>query len=131
MYLGMSDEEIKCKIPEIVEFCELGDYLELPVRTYSSGMMTRLAFAIATAIDPGILLLDEGLGAADARFASRAEKRMSELIDRSSILVLASHSDGMIKDMCNKAALMEKGRLIAIGPVAEIVELYHARAAQQ
>jgi ABC-type polysaccharide/polyol phosphate transport system ATPase subunit len=126
LFLGMSAEEIRAKTPAIAEFCELGDYLNLPVRTYSSGMMTRLAFAIATSIDPGILLLDEGLGAGDARFTARAEERMSELIDRSSILVLASHSDAMIKDVCNKAALMEKGQLIALGPVDEIMTRYHA-----
>jgi ABC-type polysaccharide/polyol phosphate transport system ATPase subunit len=126
MFLGMSPEEIVAKTPEIAEFCELGDYLNLPVRTYSAGMMTRLAFAIATSIDPGILLLDEGLGAGDARFAARAEQRMMELINRSSIMVLASHSDAMIKDVCNKAALMESGRLIAIGPVDEIIVRYHA-----
>ncbi|HTI86461.1 MAG TPA: ABC transporter ATP-binding protein [Alphaproteobacteria bacterium] len=126
MFLGMSREEIAAKTPEIAEFCELGDYLNLPVRTYSAGMMTRLAFAIATSIDPGILLLDEGLGAGDARFAARAEKRMMELINRSSIMVLASHSDAMIKDVCSKAALMESGRLIAIGSVDEIMARYHA-----
>ncbi|MGE5538014.1 MAG: ABC transporter ATP-binding protein [Gemmatimonas sp.] len=125
LFLGMSADEIKQKTPEIAEFCELGDYLHLPVRTYSTGMMTRLAFAIATSIDPGILLLDEGLGAGDARFTARAEQRMNELIKRSSILVLASHSDGMIKDCCNKAALMENGRLLAIGPVDDILHRYH------
>lgn len=128
MYLGMNDADIKRNIPEIVEFCELGDYLSLPIRTYSAGMLTRLAFAIATSIDPDILLLDEGLGAGDARFATRAEKRMNELIGRSSVLVLASHSDVMIKDMCNKAALMEKGRLISIGTVDDILAQYHDRA---
>lgn len=130
MYLGMSDEQIKHKLPEIVEFSELGDYLSLPVRTYSTGMLTRLGFAIATSIDPDILLLDEGLGAGDARFAARAEKRMTELIGRSSILVLASHSDAMIRDLCNKAALMEKGKLVSVGPVVEIMAEYKSRAQQ-
>ncbi len=127
MYLGMSDEEIERKLPEIVEVCELGDYLSLPVRTYSAGMLTRLGFALATALDPEILLLDEGLAAGDARFAQRAEQRMQGLIERSSILVLASHSDQMIRDMCNKAMLMEKGHVIAIGPIEDIFEQYHGR----
>jgi ABC-type polysaccharide/polyol phosphate transport system ATPase subunit len=130
MYLGMNTAEIKEKIPEIIEFCELGDYLALPVRTYSAGMLTRLAFAIATSVDPDILLLDEGLGAGDARFAARAEKRMTELIGRSSILVLASHSDVMIKDVCNKAALMEKGQLVCVGLVEDVIAQYHDRAQQ-
>jgi ABC-type polysaccharide/polyol phosphate transport system ATPase subunit len=126
-YLGMSNDEIVQKTPEIAEFCELGDYLSLPVRTYSAGMMTRLAFAIATSIHPDILLLDEGLGAADAQFTARAEKRMSQLIDRSSILVFASHSNELIKSICNKAALMEKGQIVAFGSIDEIIQAYHDR----
>ena len=127
MFLGMSAEEIEHKAPEIAEFCELGEYLELPVRTYSAGMITRLCFAIATAIDPDILLLDEGLAAGDARFAARAEDRMHGLIQRTRILVLASHSDAMIKGMCNKAALMEKGQILSVGSVDEILKQYHQR----
>lgn len=130
MYLGMTDEQIKCKLPDIADFSELGDYLALPVRTYSAGMLMRLGFAIATSIDPDILLLDEGLGAGDARFAAKAEKRMNELIGRSSILVLASHSDTMIHDLCNKAALMEKGKLVLIGPVDEVIAEYKTRTQQ-
>ena len=130
MFLGMSAEEIEHKAPEIAEFCELGEYLELPVRTYSAGMITRLCFAIATSIDPDILLLDEGLAAGDARFAARAEDRMQALIQRTRILVLASHSDALIKIMCNKAALMEKGHVLAIGPVDDILAQYHQRNAE-
>ena len=130
MFLGMSSEEIDRKAPEIAEFCELGEYLELPVRTYSAGMVTRLCFAIATAIDPDILLLDEGLAAGDARFAARAEDRMQALIQRTRILVLASHSDAMIKAMCNRAALMEKGHIVAFGPVDDVVDQYHRRNAE-
>ena len=130
MFLGMSAEEIDHKAPEIAEFSELGEYLDLPVRTYSTGMVTRLCFAIATAIDPDILLLDEGLAAGDARFAARAEDRMHALIQRTRILVLATHSDAMIKGMCNRAALMEKGNIVALGPVAEILDQYHRRNAE-
>jgi ABC-type polysaccharide/polyol phosphate transport system ATPase subunit len=126
----MSSEEIDRKLLDIVDFCELGEYLDLPVRTYSTGMVARLGFAIATAIEPDILLLDEGLGAGDARFAARAEARMQSLIQRTRILVLASHSDAMIKSMCNRAILLEKGRLIAIGPVDEIINRYHQRPAE-
>jgi ABC-type polysaccharide/polyol phosphate transport system ATPase subunit len=125
MFLGMSSEEINRKLPDIVDFCELGEYLELPVRTYSTGMVARLGFAIATAIEPDILLLDEGLGSGDARFAARAERRMQALIQRTRILVLATHSEAMIKSMCNQAMLLEKGRLIAIGPIDEVIKCYH------
>jgi ABC-type polysaccharide/polyol phosphate transport system ATPase subunit len=127
MFLGMSSEEINRKLLDIVDFCELGEYLDLPVRTYSTGMVARLGFAIATAIEPDILLLDEGLGAGDARFAARAEARMQSLIQRTRILVLASHSDALIKSMCNRAILLEKGRLIAMGSVDEVIHRYHQR----
>jgi ABC-type polysaccharide/polyol phosphate transport system ATPase subunit len=130
MFLGMTAAEIAEKLPNIAEFCELGEYLALPVRTYSAGMVTRLCFAIATAIDPDVLLLDEGLAAGDAGFAARAEARMQSLIARAGILVLATHSDAMIKDMCNRAALLEKGHLIEIGPVDAIIDLYHRRVAE-
>jgi ABC-type polysaccharide/polyol phosphate transport system ATPase subunit len=129
MFLGMSSEEINRKLLDIVDFCELGEYLDLPVRTYSTGMVARLAFAIATAIEPDILLLDEGLGSGDARFAARAESRMQAMIQRTRILVLASHSDALIKSMCNRAILMEKGHLIEIGTVDDVINRYHERPA--
>ena len=96
----------------------------LPVRTYSSGMLVRLGFAIATAIDPEILLLDEGLGAGGARFAARAAERVTALIERSSIMVLASHSDKLIRQMCKRAILLDHGRVIADGPTEEVLEIY-------
>ena len=126
MFLGMTTEEIARKIPEIEQFSELGDYLSLPVRTYSTGMLVRLGFGIATSIDPEILLLDEGLGAGDARFADRANKRVDALIERSSILVLASHSDALIKAMCNKAILLQGGRIIASGSVEDVTKEYQS-----
>ena len=125
LYLGMTEDEIRRKTPEIERFTELGEYLSLPVRTYSTGMLTRLGFAIATAIDPEILLLDEGLGAGDARFVERVNRRVDELIKRSSILVLASHSDALIKSMCNKAMLMDHGRIIASGSTDDVIKEYH------
>ena len=131
MFLGMSPSQIEARTADIAEFSELGDYLHLPVRTYSAGMLTCLGFAIATSIDPGILLLDEGLGAGDARFAERAEKRLRSLLARSSILVLASHSDKKIKAMCNFGLLLEKGRLVAMGALDETIDLYHRRNAER
>jgi ABC-type polysaccharide/polyol phosphate transport system ATPase subunit len=126
LLLGMSRQEIEEKIPEIAEFCELGEYLSLPVRTYSTGMRTRLGFAVATAISPDVLLLDEGLGAGDLSFAEKVGQRMEEFIGRSRILVLASHSDPLISSVCNKAALLQEGRLISIGPVKQTFELYRS-----
>jgi homopolymeric O-antigen transport system ATP-binding protein len=123
--LGMSKEELVRKLPDIEEFCELGDYLSLPVRTYSTGMMMRVGFAVATAIDPEILVLDEGLGAGDARFAERAKLRVDALIKRSNILVIASHSDSMIKEMCNRTILLHHGHLVADGHPDDVIAKYH------
>jgi ABC-type polysaccharide/polyol phosphate transport system ATPase subunit len=124
LLLGMTRAEIERKLPEIEAFSELSDYLALPARTYSSGMLVRLGFAIATAIDPEILLLDEELGAGDARFAMQAAKRVKGLIDRSSIMVLASHSAELISQMCNRAILLDHGRVVADGPTKDVLELY-------
>jgi ABC-type polysaccharide/polyol phosphate transport system ATPase subunit len=124
LLLGMSRQEIARKTPDIAEFSELGDYLNLPVRAYSTGMVTRLGFAIATAIDPEILLLDEGLGAGDARFADRAKRRVDALIERTSILVLASHSETLIRSLCNRAVLLTAGRVVMVSGVDDVIEAY-------
>jgi ABC-type polysaccharide/polyol phosphate transport system ATPase subunit len=94
----------------------------LPVRTYSIGMFTCLGFAFATSIDPGILLMDEGIGAGDARFADRAAERMASFLERSRIVVIASHSDRLVRSMCNKAALIHTGRVVALGDVESVLE---------
>lgn len=125
LLLGMSRHEIERKLPEIEAFSELSDYLKLPARTYSTGMLVRLGFAIATAIDPEILLLDEELGAGDPRFAARAAKRVEALIERSSIVVLASQSAELIRRICNRAVLLDHGRVIADGPTNDVLEMYN------
>jgi ABC-type polysaccharide/polyol phosphate transport system ATPase subunit len=128
MLLGMPRDFVESKIPEIEEFCELGEYLSLPVRTYSAGMIMRLGFALVTALEPGVLLMDEGFGTGDLRFSERATERMDEFMGRSRIIVLASHSVEKIKSICNKAALMQEGRVVAVGPIDEIYERYEAAA---
>lgn len=125
MLIGMTRRQIEAKIPEIEEFCELGEYLTLPVRTYSTGMIMRLGFALVTALDPGVLLMDEGFGTGDLRFAERAGARMKDFIGRSRIMVLASHSDWTIRSMCNKAIMLEAGRIVASGPVDEVCDRYY------
>jgi histidinol-phosphate phosphatase family protein len=130
LFLGMTRKEIARKLSDIDAFAELGDYLDLPVRTYSAGMLTRLAFAIATAIDPEILLLDEGIGAGDARFATKARERIEMLIARSSIMVLASHSDKLIRQMCNRVVLLDRGRVVADGAPDEVLEEYRRMNAE-
>ena len=127
LLLGVRRDAIERTIADIEEFSELGEYLSLPVRTYSAGMMARLGFALATAVEPGILLVDEGIGAGDARFAKRASERLAAFVERSSILVLASHSDVLVRSWCTKAALIDAGRLVMIGEVDEVLNAYHKR----
>ena len=126
LLLGMSDPEIRRKTEEIAEFTELGDYLDLPVRTYSSGMRVRLAFAVSTAVDADILLLDEVLGVGDASFQAKASRRLEELHERAEIVVLAIHSSDTIRKTCNKALWMERGKVRMFGAVDEVVEAYDA-----
>jgi ABC-2 type transport system ATP-binding protein/lipopolysaccharide transport system ATP-binding protein len=126
LLLGMSDAEIRAKQQSIVEFCELGDYLDLPLRTYSSGMRVRLAFAISTAVDAEILLLDEVMGVGDAAFMHKAKDRIHDLHNRSEIVVLAMHSNAEIRNVCNKVVWMEGGHVRAFGAVEDVVSAYEA-----
>jgi ABC-type polysaccharide/polyol phosphate transport system ATPase subunit len=126
LYLGLSRKELASKIGDIAEFCELGSFLDMPLRTYSAGMLTRLAFAISTSIDPEILLLDEQIGAGDAAFMAKASRRFEQLIERSGILVLASHSDAAVRQFCTKGIVLENGRLVFFGPVNDALERYQS-----
>jgi ABC-type polysaccharide/polyol phosphate transport system ATPase subunit len=128
LLLGMELEEIDAKVADIEQFSELGEYLTLPVRTYSAGMITRLGFALATAVEPGILLMDEGIAAGDKRFADRAAKRMRQFVDRSQILVLASHTEDLLRSWCNKAALFNAGKILQVGEVDDVLATYHSTA---
>lgn len=124
LLLGMSDREIRSKSEDIAEFTELGDYLDLPLRTYSSGMRVRLAFAISTAVEAQILLLDEVLGVGDAGFQEKASRRLRELHDRAEIVVLAIHSNDAIRETCNKVLWLERGKMRMFGEVEEVLEAY-------
>ncbi|WP_322034467.1 ABC transporter ATP-binding protein [Burkholderia sp. BCC1970] len=127
LLLGMSDAEIKAKQEEIADFCELGDYLDLPIRTYSSGMRVRLAFAVSTAVDAEILLLDEVMGVGDASFMQKAKTRLQDLHGRAEIVVLAMHSNTEIRRVCNKVLWMERGRVHRFGGVEEVLQEYEAQ----
>jgi ABC-2 type transport system ATP-binding protein len=127
LYLGLRKTEIRAKVNEIADFTELGEFLEMPLRTYSAGMFARLAFAISTSIDPEILLLDEGIGAGDDVFLAKAKQRLDALINRARILVLASHSDDLVRKLCNRAFLMENGQVVATGSTDEMLDRYHQR----
>ena len=124
---GLSKTQIKNSLNDIADFTELGDYLNVPVRTYSTGMMLRLAFAIATVRDPEILLLDEIVGVGDASFFEKAFNRLQGVIRRSQILFLASHADGILREVCNKAIWLEHGKLIQYGEFEEVVAAYRRK----
>ncbi|OYX97369.1 MAG: sugar ABC transporter ATP-binding protein [Hyphomicrobium sp. 32-62-53] len=124
LYLGHDRAAIDAAIGDIADFSELGEYLDLPVRTYSSGMLSRLLFAISTAFDPEILVLDEGIGAGDAAFMGRIRQRTDAFMKTASIVVMASHSDAFIQAHCNIGAVMEHGRIKSFGEVGEQIKLY-------
>jgi ABC-type polysaccharide/polyol phosphate transport system ATPase subunit len=109
--LGMSRAQIASKIDEIADFTELGEFLELPVRTYSAGMFTRLAFAVSTAVETDILLIDEGIGAGDASFQHKVQQRIERLFQRTPIVLLASHSEAIVQKLCTRRLTMEHGKL--------------------
>ena len=122
--LGLRPEDVRERTPEIAEFTELGDYLAVPVHTYSTGMMLRLAFAVSTCIEPEILLMDEWLGVGDATFVEKAERRLEEFIDNASILVLASHNLALLERVCSLGVLLDAGRVRTFGPIGEVLRDY-------
>lgn len=122
--LGLSRKQIDDNFEEIVEFSELGDFIDMPVRTYSSGMHLRLAFSVATIIRPEILLMDEWLSVGDASFNKKARKRMTDLVESSEILVIASHSRRLIENTCNRAFWFEHGILKMDATPAEVCRAY-------
>lgn len=126
LLLGLTQKQMDEQKDSIATLTGLGDYLHMPVRTYSSGMMVRLAFAISTSIKPEILLIDEIFGAGDADFVQKARDRMVSLLDESSIFVFASHSDGLIREFCNKALLLDGGTIKYFGPVEDALARLHA-----
>jgi ABC-type polysaccharide/polyol phosphate transport system ATPase subunit len=129
--LGVKRRELKALTERIVEFTELGDYLAMPVRTYSSGMILRLAFGISTSVTPEILLLDEFFGVGDASFLAKAERRLNELVSNVGILVFASHSQDLIRRLCNKALWLNKGEIRALGEVDDVLTEYGAQIGKQ
>ena len=111
-------------VSEIIEFCDIGEFISLPVRTYSAGMLVRLCFATVTAIRPDILLLDEGIGAGDFFFSIKAKKRLESFYGSLGTLVVASHSKELISELCNKAVLLDDGKIIAEDTVENIYKYY-------
>lgn len=129
MYMDIHPRDMRPRVDEIADFSELGSFIDMPVRTYSPGMMVRLCFAVATALRPEILLMDEWLAAGDAAFLHKARQRMEKFIAGTSILVLASHAMPLLEEWCNRAVLLDQGRIVACGSVKEIAAIYQAQQA--
>jgi ABC-type polysaccharide/polyol phosphate transport system ATPase subunit len=121
LYLGLTRKQVADRIDEIAEFTELGPFLDMPMRTYSMGMQTRLSFAVSTSVDPEVLLLDEGIGAGDANFMVKADKRLRSFVDRAGILVLVSHSVSLLTKLCTRGIRLSHGEIVADGPLEKVL----------
>jgi ABC-type polysaccharide/polyol phosphate transport system ATPase subunit len=130
MLMGMSRQHLKASYPDIVDFAQVGDFLWQPVRTYSTGMKVRLGFAVATCLQPAILLLEEGIGAGDWRFIQKAAARARSLYQRADILVIASHSPLIIREFCNKVLWLEQGKIVMLGDVDAVLAAYERFSAE-
>ena len=126
--IGFTPKETREKVDEIIEFSGLGDFIDMPFRTYSSGMQLRLAFAVSTSVRPQILVLDEWLSTGDEEFKHRAEKRMVEVVDATDILILASHSRPLLERSCNRALWLEHGKVRMDGPCKEVASEYFGKS---
>lgn len=124
--LGFSREFLEEKYDEILEFSELKEFIDVPLKNYSSGMKARLGFAIATIVEPEILILDEVLSVGDAKFRRKCEKKMQGMFDKGVTVLFVSHSIEQVKNLCNKAILLDHGRLIAQGDIEEVAAVYEA-----
>ena len=123
---GETPKTLRSKIDPIAQFSELGDFLNMPVRYYSAGMIVRLAFSIATSIEPEILLVDEVLSVGDMAFQEKARQRIHEMISKAELIVVVSHDLESLAKVCNEAIWMDHGRLRQMGPVQEIIDAYKA-----
>lgn len=122
--LGYSEEFLKSKYQEIVDFSELGQFIEVPIRNYSSGMLARLAFSVASVVNPEILIVDEILSVGDAGFQEKSRKRMLELMGGGTTVLFVSHSLDQIREMCNRAVWLEHGRIKMSGKTEEVASAY-------
>ena len=125
--LGFSREFLEEKYDEILEFSELGEFIDVPIKNYSSGMRARLGFSIATVVEPEILILDEVLSVGDAKFRKKCERKMQKMFDHGVTVLFVSHSLAQVKRLCNKAILLEHGQLIAQGDIDDVSEIYERK----
>ena len=122
--LGYSKEFVKERFDEIVEFAELEEFIDVPIKNYSSGMKSRLGFSIATLIEPDILILDEVLSVGDAKFKKKSEKKIMGMFDSGVTVLFVSHSIAQVKRLCNKAIILDHGKLIAQGDIEDVAPIY-------
>jgi ABC-type polysaccharide/polyol phosphate transport system ATPase subunit len=125
-FMGMSFQEAKRRSAAIAEFSELGEYLNLPARTYSTGMFLRLAFAISTSVEPEILIMDEMISNFDVQYLEKAQRRLREVVDKANILALASHDMTVIQEICNKVVWLKQGMVEQFGPPERVVQAYES-----
>jgi lipopolysaccharide transport system ATP-binding protein len=130
LYSGLSRPMLARLEEDVIEFSELSDFIDLPMRIYSAGMSVRLGFALATAIRPRILLMDEWFLAGDPAFMEKARQRLEDMVRAADILVLSTHSEAIIREWCTRVIWLEKGRILADGPVTEIMDEYAVRSTE-
>jgi ABC-type polysaccharide/polyol phosphate transport system ATPase subunit len=130
-FLGMPHKEVEARLESIIEYAELGQFIDAPIKTYSSGMRARLGFAIATSVDPDILLLDEVLSTGDAAFREKSKQRVLELVQSAKAIMLVTHDMNWVTEYCNRAILIEKGRIELIGEPEEVVRVHKERMAER
>ena len=128
LFLGLKPEQVREHVDEIAAFTELGDYLAMPVHTYSTGMRLRLAFAVCTCFEPEILLMDEWLSVGDQAFVEKAKRRLEEFVGRAGILVLASQNATLLERVCTTGVLLDTGKVKACGPIREVLREYREAA---
>ena len=130
-FLGLDDQMVRELLPSIVDYADLGRFIDAPIKTYSSGMRARLGFSIATSVDPDILLLDEVLATGDADFRAKSKQRVIDLVRAAKGIVLVTHDMSWVTEYCNRALLLEQGQLIVEGDPAEVVQVHVEHSAER
>ena len=123
-FMGLPHATVEQRLPGMVDFADLGPFIDAPIKTYSSGMRARLGFAIATSVEPDILLLDEVLSTGDASFREKSKARVLQLVKEAKAIVLVTHDMSWVSEYCNKAMLLEKGRIVAVGSPEDVVAIH-------
>lgn len=130
-FLGIEHADMERRLPEIIEFADLGQFIDAPLRTYSAGMRARLGFAIATAVEPDVLIIDEVLATGDAAFREKSKARIVELMHAARAIVIVTHDMSWVREFCTRAMLLEAGRVVALGDPDEVATLHEARSAER